>query len=209
MQSFDTLELLSKFRYPILFVLSGAVLLTAGIFVFKLGTMPASTEVEVLSAATSTDNPENITVEISGSVVKPGVYKMPYVSRIDDLLIVSGGFAADADRVWTDKYLNRAGKLADGQKIYIPSIDKQINAKTAKDGEVYQSGSAAFLPDSNTTVNINTATLKELDSLPGIGQTYGQNIIEHRPYSNTSELLTKGVLKQSVYDKIKNLVTVY
>ena len=58
-------------------------------------------------------------------------------------------------------------------------------------------------------VNINTATLKELDTLPGIGPVYGQNIIEHRPYSTVEELLSKAVLKKNVYEKIKDKVSVY
>ena len=48
---------------------------------------------------------------------------MPSGSRIDDLLILSGGFSGDADRTWTEKYLNRAG-LTDGQKIYIPQSER-------------------------------------------------------------------------------------
>ena len=61
---------------------------------------------------------------------------MPSGSRIDDLLILSGGFSGDADRTWTEKYLNRAG-LTDGQKIYIPQSG-EISAKT---GGVNQTGS--------------------------------------------------------------------
>ncbi|MHA2055880.1 MAG: ComEA family DNA-binding protein [Candidatus Hodarchaeales archaeon] len=56
---------------------------------------------------------------------------------------------------------------------------------------------------------MNTATLKELDSLPGIGPVYGQSIIEHRPYSTVEELLSKDALKKSTYEKVKDLVTVY
>lgn len=209
MRGFDTLELLTKFRYHILFVLVGLILLSGGIFFLKMGSLPGTTKVEVLSTSTTTDNPESITVEIAGEVIKPGVYKMPYSSRIDDLLILSGGFSAGADRGWTDKYLNRAGKLTDGQKIYIPGASKQTNTVTAKDSGVDQSISTPYLTDSNKLVNINTAELKELDSLRGIGQTYGQSIVEHRPYSNVDELLSKGVLKQSVFNKVKNLVTVY
>jgi len=58
-------------------------------------------------------------------------------------------------------------------------------------------------------MNINTVSLQTLDSLPGIGPVYAQNIIEHRPYSDVQELVSKGAIKQSLYDKIKNLISVY
>ena len=58
-------------------------------------------------------------------------------------------------------------------------------------------------------ININTASLQELDTLPGIGPVYGQSIVEHRPYSNIEELMSKGALKKNVYEKVKDLVTIY
>ncbi|MFA6282333.1 MAG: SLBB domain-containing protein, partial [Candidatus Omnitrophota bacterium] len=75
------------------------------------------TKVEVLSESDEIDNSKNITVEIAGEVIKPGVYKLSDGSRVDDLLVLAGGLTADADRSWTDKYLNRAAKVTDGQKV--------------------------------------------------------------------------------------------
>ena len=63
-----------------------------------------------------------VTIEISGNVETPGVYHLPTGARIEDALIVSGGITANADRNWVDKNLNRAAKLTDGQKLYIPGI---------------------------------------------------------------------------------------
>jgi competence protein ComEA len=209
MQSFDYKELLSKFRYPFLILLIGLILIGGGILFFKSSLNFSGTKVEVLSGSAENDNPKNITAEISGEVMTPGVYKLPDGSRIDDLLILGGGFSAKADRIWTDKYLNRAAKITDGQKVYIPSVDQQSNTSTAKNSGGDQTVSSTFSSDSNVLININTASLGQLDSLPGIGQVYGQSIIEHRPYSNVSELLSKGVLKTSVYDKIKDKVSVY
>lgn len=209
MQSFDFKELLSKFRYPLLGLLIGLILLGGGIFFFKSGLNFSGTKVEVLSTATTNDNTKNITAEISGEVIKPGVYKLADGSRIDDLLIAAGGFSAKADRVWTDKFLNRAAKITDGQKVYIPSVDQQSNSVTAKDGGGNQTTSSTISSDSNGLIDINTASLSQLDSLPGIGQVYGQSIIEHRPYSTIGELLSKGAIKQSLYNKVKDLVSVY
>ena len=57
-------------------------------------------------------------------------------------------------------------------------------------------------------VNINTSSLSELDKLPGIGPVFGQRIIEGRSYSTTYDLVKKGVLKESTYQKIKDLISI-
>lgn len=146
-------------------------------------------------------------VEIAGAVEKPGVYKLPLNSRVDDLLIVAGGLSATADRDWVSKNINRAAKLTDGQKVFIP--DKQSGEASANKSGGYQNISTV-LGDKNTSlVNINTASAKELDSLPGIGQVYAQKIIEQRPYSTPEELVTKKVIPKSTYEKIKDRISVW
>ena len=120
----------SRNRYLLLLGFIGLILVGGGIFFFKSGLNSGGTKVEVLNAETS-DNLKNITAEISGEVVRPGVYKLPDGSRIDDLLIAAGGFSVNADRVWTDKYLNRAAKIIDGQKIYIPKVSEQSKDSSA------------------------------------------------------------------------------
>ena len=209
MKNFNYSEFFLKFRYPILIILIGLVLTACGAFFVKSGILSSSSKVEVLEATTSGQVQSKITAEIAGEVIKPGVYNLPAGSRVDDLLTVSGGLTASADRVWTDQYLNRAAKLTDGQKVYIPGVSQQSASATAKNGGGGQTVSSTISSDSNTLVNINTGSAAELDSLPGIGPVYAQNIVEHRPYSTLEELVSKGAIKQSLYDKIKNLITIY
>jgi competence protein ComEA len=109
----------SQNRVLLLLGIIGLILLVAGIFFFKSNLNFGGTKVEVLSESSGSDNPKNITAEIAGEVISPGVYKIPDGSRINDLLVAAGGFSGKADRVWTDKYLNRAARLTDGQKVYI------------------------------------------------------------------------------------------
>lgn len=214
--SFNWKEVFDRYRYPILILLSGLILLACGIIFWKNGSLGSSTKVEVLSGATISPDTPQLTVEIAGQVLKPGVYKMDSDSRVNDLLVISGGLTADADRVWVDKYLNKASKLTDGQKLYIPKVgsfdsaqDKQSNSLSANKDSIYQTGSLPNSLTGGTPVNINTASAKELDSLPGIGQTYAQNIIDHRPYSTLEELVSKGAIKQSLLNKIKDKITLY
>jgi competence protein ComEA len=207
--SFNIGELIIKFRYPLLILLLGLILTAFGVFISKSGLMSPPTKIEVLNSTTSGQINGTLTVEVSGQVITPGVYKLAAGSRVEDLLIISGGLTSLADRIWTEKYLNRAAKLTDGQKVYIPSVNEQSSVVSAKTGGGDQTVSANFSSDSNALININTASLTQLDSLPGIGQVYGQSIIEHRPYSNVEELLSKGALRSSVYLKVKELVSVY
>ena len=193
----------------LLIILTGFVLTGIGAIYLKSGASMGTTKVEVLEDSVASQNTSEITVEVSGSIENPGVYKLASGSRIEDLLVSAGGFSKDADRNYLDKYLNRASKLTDGQKLYIPSLGEQTLGVSAKEGTPDQTISSTFGAQNGVSVNINTASLTELDSLPGIGQVYGQSIIDHRPYSNTQELVSKGAIKQNVFEKIKNQVTTY
>jgi competence protein ComEA len=207
---FKTEEVLFKYRIPIILLLFGAILVGLGVFYFKNDTLFNSAKIEVIEESTqSQDGNSEIVVEIVGAVQKSGVFKLPAGSRVNDLLITAGGLSADADRDWVEKVINRAGKLVDGQKIYIRSVDEQSDVSSANNSGDNQNVSSVRGSGIGNLININDATLKDLDPLPGIGPVYGQSIIDHRPYSSIEELLSKGALKQSVYDKIKDRITVF
>lgn len=203
----DVDKFLFKFRYPLLISLLGIIFLGAGVLFFKNGNSLSSTKTKVEVLNSSEENQDSISeifVEVSGQVEKPGVYKLKAGSRVEDVLILSGGFSPSADRVWVEKSLNRAAKLIDGQKVYIPKVGETVTAPLRQDS----AGQGGGVVDKGL-VNINTASLSQLDSLPGIGQVYGQSIIEHRPYSNIEELTSRGVLKTGVYEKIKDKISVF
>ncbi len=205
----DFKNLLEKNNKVFLSILLGIILVGLGVLFFREVPNLSSTKVEVLKSTTESEGSNEITVEISGAVENPGVYKISSDGRVEDLLILSGGFSTDADRTWTDKYLNRAAKVSDGQKIYIPKVGEQTLGVSANKTGGDQTISSNFSSENGSMININTASLSELDKLPGIGQVYGQNIIDHRPYSNTEELVSKGAIKQNVFEKIKDKVSVY
>lgn len=182
-------------------ILFGLLFSGIGIFLWRSGIMEPA-QVQVLGSEQSSSSSANqnmVVADISGSVLKPGVYTLPSGSRIDDLLIQSGGLSGNADREWVSKNLNRAAKVIDGQKIYVPYTGE---VKPFVGTFSQTSGSGSF-----GLININTATESQLDSLAGIGATRASNIIKGRPYSSIDELLSKKVLPQSVFDKIKDQLT--
>lgn len=189
----------------IIFLLTGLILIGFGVLAYKTDIFSSGDKVEVLSSTTESQGEVlEIVVEISGAIEKPGVYKMKNGDRVDDLLIVSGGLSVDADRDWVTKNVNRASKLTDGQKLYIYSQSEIESAKASGGIKLDQGVLRAETTNSSGFISINTSSQSELEKLKGIGPVYATNIIEHRPYSDVQELVSKGAISQKILDKIKN-----
>lgn len=139
-----------------------------------------------------------ITVDVAGAVEKPGVYQLPSGSRIGDVLVMGGGLASGADREWVAKTLNLAEVVEDGEKVYIPMMGIE---RTENKNVEYR--------ESQGKVNINTASLAQLDGLDGIGGVRAKLIMDNRPYSKVSDLVDKAKIPESVYEKIRDSVTIY
>lgn len=145
---------------------------------------------------------KTIFIDIEGAVVKPGVYKLPQESRIQDGLVAAGGLSASADRKFIAKNLNLATKLSDGAKIYIPAIGEVLRLDSGLNS-FSQVGTAGGL------VNINISSQTQLEALPGIGPVSALKIIAGRPYGSVDELLNKKIVGSKVFGQIKDKVTVY
>lgn len=144
------------------------------------------------------DTKEMIWVDVAGAVEKPGVYELGKGSRIKDALVMAGGLSETAEREYLEKVINMAQEVEDGEKIYIP--------RKGSDDEKVLGGSTDYL---GGLINVNAASISELDTLWGVGEVTANIIIENRPYGKVSELLEKGVLKSNVYEEIKDEVSVY
>ncbi len=94
-----------------------------------------------------------------------------------------------------------AQKLSDGSKSYVPFAGEQ--------GTVSQNSGAVAGAKTGAKVNINTSSQAELEALPGIGPVTASNIISDRPYQKTEDLLNKKIVKQAVFEKIKDQLVVY
>ena len=138
-----------------------------------------------------------IRVHVTGEVAQPGVYQLAEGDRVVDAVNAAGGFASAADL----EAVNQARKLRDGEQLIIPA--RPGRATTAAPAALLQPG---------TLVNLNTATEKELDQLPGIGEAYSRRIVDSRavdgPFKSVDELLTRKVVPPATFEKIRALVTV-
>lgn len=136
-----------------------------------------------------------IKVYVSGEVANPGVYAFKSGDRVDDAVAAAGGFTPEANR----NGINLAARLSDGQQIIVPKTGENAPSAVSPGGS---------LP---AKVNINTATLAELDTLPGIGQVTGQKILDFRakngPFQRLEDLKDQKLVPASTFDKIKDLIT--
>lgn len=193
------LVLLEKNRIFILLALLGIFFIGIGIFLTREEFF-SKPKIEVLQDNVLGLEKAKIFVEVSGAVEKPGVYEFPGDSRVDNLLVQAGGLSSSADRAWVEKNINRAAVLKDGQKVYIPRQGEvSLSQSTSLSGGSQDGGG-----NIGGLVNINTASLGELDRLEGIGSVRAQKIIDNRPYTGIDELVSKKILPKGVFEKIKD-----
>lgn len=138
---------------------------------------------------------EEITIHIIGEVKYPGIVILKTGQRIIDAIDAAGGETEEADL----NKINLAQLLSDGDKIYVPSInDNEI--------EEYKDTTSR-----SSTVNINTATLEELTSLPGIGELTAQRIIDYRKqngkFKNIDDLKNVSGIGESKFNNLKEKIT--
>jgi len=141
-----------------------------------------------------------IKVDVGGAVKNPGVYELEEGQIVNDAILAAGGFSDEANLDFVEQNINKAKRVTDGEKIYIPQQTDVLGASEVESG--YKS---AGITDK---ININTGSLNELDSLPGIGPSYAQKIIEGRPYSKIEDIKKVSGIGISTFEKIKDLITV-
>lgn len=149
---------------------------------------------------------KDIKVYVCGAVQRPDVYEISSDSRIVDAVSAAGGFAIDA----YPEAMNLAETVSDGSRIYVPTKE-EVDALAV----VYSdtgSGSGDTTSDSTGRVNINTATLEELTTLPGIGDTRARAIIDYREqngaFGNIEDIMQVTGIKEKSFSKIKDSICV-
>jgi competence protein ComEA len=168
---------------------------------------PLPTE-EILLTAT----PGMLNVFVSGAVTVPDVYELPPGSLVKDAIVAAGGFTAEANR----DILNQALPVQDGDHIHVPTLMETAETPPPISNEAPASGDATNEEQSGGTggdlININTATLAELETLPGIGPSLGQNIIDYReangPFETIEDIMKVSGIGTAKFEAIRDLITV-
>ena len=156
-----------------------------------------SSDNEVQKTEEKMENQDNlIKIHITGEVNNQGVIELKAGDRIIDAIEKAGGLTDLAD---TSK-VNLAYSLSDGEKIYIPSINDEEGISFIE------------TENKNSKININTATLEELDSLSGIGESIAQSIIDYREengkFQTIEDLKNVSGIGEAKFEKIKENITV-
>ncbi len=188
------IDYFNRLKLPLAFAIVGITFISAGIY-FTIHKNNKE-DIKFSQGQTATAS-ATIVVHIAGEVVNPGVYRLPLGSRINDLVQNAGGFSQNADQKLIDKTINLAATLNDGAKIYIPKID--------------QNNTLGINIDQETTslVSINSGSLDQLDKLPDIGPVRAQKIIDNRSYQTLEELVEKKIISQSIFEKIKDKISLW
>lgn len=207
-----------KLIYPVAFLL----LVGAG-FAYKIiarnnysgipVSVPSGSESVVCSDsqsdAVSEMTSEKIKIYICGEIMNPGVYEVDKGTILNDVALLAGGFT---DMAATD-YLNLVYSFENNMSVFIPNEDnldegdrvimRKYNENTASDG----GGSL----NAGALVNINTATLEELKTLPGIGESTAGTIIayreEHR-FERIEDIMNVSGIGEAKFSRIRQLITV-
>lgn len=133
-------------------------------------------------------------IYLSGEIKNPGTYKFNEELRLSELIEKAGGFTENADLEFINKDMNLAEKIKDEEKIFIPSKNNNASINSSQ--------------SNGSKTNLNTASLNDLDKLPGIGPSTAQKIIDARPYKSIDDLKNVSGIGDSKFDDIKDLISI-
>ena len=175
----------SKLRYWLNQTAIGLLIgLVIGV-VLLVARKPAGTPIQITTASSQ------IMVQVSGEVQSPGIYALPRGARLADAITAAGGLTAAADAT----SVNQVERLYDGLQVHVAAI-----------------GAAPIQRNIDLLLNINQATLAELETLPDIGETRAQAILDYRAangaFESIEELLDVPGIGQSTFEKLKPLIAV-
>lgn len=141
-----------------------------------------------------------VIVHITGAVPRPGVYALPQGARIQDAISAAGGFLAEAEK----SQINLAALLEDGQKLDVPFLEGAL--------PILATPGPTVVAVTTELINLNTASVAELDTLPSIVPTLAQRIIDYReqngPFVNVEDIINVPGIGPGNYERFKDLITV-
>jgi competence protein ComEA len=210
---------LDKNRNIVVILVSVVAVIGAGLFYLQ---RPASTPIEIIPAQattasaptatpqpTATFTPAPLRVYVTGAVAKSDVYILAPGSIVKDAIQAAGGLTSEAD----PERINQALELKDQQQIHVPRKDEANPPPPIQGGQDNPTNNSNNpAPVQGDLININTATLEQLDTLPGIGPAIAQRIIDYREtvgaFASIEEITQVSGIGDATFAKIKTLITV-
>lgn len=156
--------------------------------------------------------PSPLRVHVTGAVIAPGVYEVPAGAIVLDAIAAAGGPLAEADQ----NALNLARLVRDGDQIVVPFKSSAVTTAAPPDNQATGGGVTASpfpapLPTAAGPLNLNTATVEQLETLPGIGPSLAQRIVdyraEHGPFATIEAVMDVPGIGEGKFEAIKDLIT--
>lgn len=145
---------------------------------------------------------QTVFVYVCGEVRSPGVYELRADARVFEAISSAGGITEDA----APDAVNQARVIVDGEQIYVPTVEEAASQETGVGGTTVTKGTE------NIKININTAGKEELMTLTGIGEAKADDILkyreEHGSFGSIEELMQINGIKEGVFNKIKDDITI-
>ena len=166
------------------------------------------TEIEINSSimpSLESGEEEKIFVYVIGAVNKPGIVEAPVDSRLYEIVELAGGFAENAD----ETAINLAVTVTDEEKIIIPYKEISTNRKeSAKINQLF----TETISNTSGKININTASVEELKTLSGIGQSTAEKIVNYRKentkFENIEDIKNVSGIGDAKFNSIKDKIVV-
>lgn len=163
---------------------------------------PRTEKISLASPSPHAKSEKTIYVHVGGAVERPGLYEVGDGARVNDAVRAAGGPTKDADL----DGLNLAAKVRDGDKILVPGRTSEAPAPGGAPGAASQGAESSGL------VNLNAATIADLETLPGIGPALAERIIayrtEHGGFRRIEDLQEVAGIGPKKFEDLKDLVTV-
>lgn len=161
---------------------------------------------QMAPAVVPTPTPGPIQVYVNGAVARPDVYLLPADGRIKQAILAAGGFTAEADTV----LLNLAQPLYDGMYIFVAT--QGVTPPPIPPPDLSQTTSRSRTVElTSGLININTASQVELESLPGIGPSTAQKILDYRethgPFPQIEAILEVPGIGEVKFQQIRDLIS--
>ncbi len=149
-----------------------------------------------------------VIVHVDGQVMSPGVYVLAGDAvRVNDAIAAAGGLTGEADT----SSLNLASKVADGQKVYVPAVGETQVASEGTAGSGTSSAGAVATGE-GALINLNLATVDELQTLSGVGEATAKAIVEdrqaHGQFTAIEDLMRVSGIGEKKFEKIKDRICV-